>query len=205
LIAARGAKGQSVVVAAALLRRTDREGFVCTRANPVLSAVLARAPALDVFEAAVVGDIARVRALVAREPGLVTARNPIGWTPLHFAGFGGKLDAVKLLLERGAVLDARATNVFRNTPLQTASLCGEREVIAYLLERGADPNIRQGEGFGPLHDAAALGRIDIIQLLLDHGASINARGDTGATPLAIAVRFKETKAAAYLRGKGAVE
>ena len=203
LAAAHGPKGASAVLTAALMLRTDAEGFVCTRKNPVLSAVLARAPAPDVFEAALVGDVARLSALLAADPGLIAARHQIGWTPLHFASFGGKLDTVKLLLDRGAEIDPRARNRFQNTPLQTASLCGERDVMAHLLDRGADPNVRQGEGFASLHDAAFLGRIDIIQLLLDHGADINARGDTGESPLGLAVRVKMDKAAAYLREKGA--
>ena len=37
---------------------------MCTHENPVLKAILARAPTLDVFEAALVGDAKRVAVLV---------------------------------------------------------------------------------------------------------------------------------------------
>ncbi len=201
LAAARRQDGASAIAAAATLH--PGKGFLCTDKNPVLRAILARKPVLDVFEAALVGDVRRLAELVGRDPELVAARYPNGWTPLHFAGFGGVLDTVTLLLDKGAAIDARAKNRFHNTPLQTALLCGEREVMVHLLGRGADPNVRQGEGFHPLHEAALLGRVDLIQTLLDHGSDLSPRSDGGETPLGTALRTGQTKAAAYLRARGA--
>lgn len=201
LASARLADGRSAVAAAGTMRRGN--DFVCTHDNPVLRAILARAPALDVFDASLVGDVRRLSVLIGKDPGLLAARHPFGWTPLHFAAFGGSLDAVKLLLDKGAALDPRSHNRFHNTPLQTALLCSEGVVVAHLLGRGADPNVRQGEGFAPLHDAAFAGRIDLLQLLLDHGSDLNPRSDDGETPLATAERKGKTKAAGFLRARGA--
>jgi ankyrin repeat protein len=203
LASARDDDGVSAVANAAFLRR-DR-GFVCTHDNPVLASLLARAPALDVFDAALVGDSGRVAALVAQDPKLVAARAKLGWTPLHFAAFGGSVATVKLLLARGAALEERAQTRFRNTALQIALLCGEAPVVTHLLERGANANVRQNLDFRPLHEAALLGRVDLIEVLLAHGAEINARTEGGETPLGTAVRTGKPKAAEYLRARGGTE
>lgn len=62
--------------------------------------------------------------------------NRPGWTPLHYAASGGDLDAVRLLLDSGAELEARAPN--GNTPLMMAAAFGFIDVADWLLARGAD-------------------------------------------------------------------
>src|SRR5262249_11389801 len=171
-------------------------------ASPMLQAVPAHKPELDIFDAAPVGDERRVAALVAADPGRVTALHPLGWRPLHFAAFGGKTDVAKLLLAKGAVLDERAKNKFENTALQTGLLCGEAEVVKLLLDKGADPNVRQNEGFAPMHIAAELGRTDLVELLLAHAASLNPRSGKGESPLGTALRLKRDEVAGLLRSKG---
>ncbi len=180
----------------------DGEAFVCTRENPMLQAVLAHKPELDIFDAALVGDERRAAALLAADPGRATALHPLGWRPLHFASFGGKTEVAKLLLAKGAVLDERAKNKFENTALQTGLLCGEADAVKLLLEKGANPNVRQNEGFAPMHLAAELGRTDLVELLLAHGASVNPRSDKGESPLGTAVRLKRNQVADLLRTKG---
>src|SRR5262249_40402351 len=195
LASARTAKGVSMVQLAATQLR-DEETFVCTRDNPMLQAILAHRPELDVFDAALVGDERRVAALLAADPSRVGVR------PLHFASFGGKTEVAKLLLAKGAVLDERARNKFDNTALQTGLLCGEAETVKLLLDKGANPNVRQNEGFAPLHIAAELGRPDLVELLLAHGASVNPRSDKGESPLGTALRLKRDEVAGLLRSKG---
>jgi ankyrin repeat protein len=55
-------------------------------------------------------------------------------TPLHQAVWGSHLDAVKLLVERGARLDTRDT-LFRGTPLDWAIYGKRDEIAAYLRTR----------------------------------------------------------------------
>ena len=58
-------------------------------------------------------------------------------TPLHSAASCNK-EAVVMLLENGAVVDARKS--IGSTPLHQAAFCGEAESVAALISKGADVN-----------------------------------------------------------------
>ncbi len=75
-----------------------------------------------------------------------------GWTPLHYAASGPGASVVALLLERGAVVDARSPN--GSTPLMMAARYGTEEAVDLLLARGADPRLRNQRDL----DAAAFAR-----------------------------------------------
>ncbi|KAE8358042.1 ankyrin repeat-containing domain protein [Aspergillus caelatus] len=59
-----------------------------------------------------------------------------GWTALHVVSFIGHMEAVKLLLEKGADITVRDHE--GRTPLHLAMDKGHLEVVKLLLERGAD-------------------------------------------------------------------
>jgi ankyrin repeat protein len=59
-------------------------------------------------------------------------------TPLSWAAKRGHKGIVKLLLEKGADVNA-ATVSFGQTPLYWASENGHVDVVKLLLEKGADP------------------------------------------------------------------
>src|SRR5439155_1399964 len=63
---------------------------------------------LDVHEAAALGDVQRLAALLQRDPTLVAAWSPDGAQPLHFSAFFGSVEACRLLLEHGAAPDVHA-------------------------------------------------------------------------------------------------
>jgi ankyrin repeat protein len=149
--------------------------------KPELARELAAARSdLDVFEAAAIGDVERLRALLDDDPSLATAWSADGFTSLHFAAFFGHPAAAKLLVERGAELEARSTNeqfALDARPLHSAAAAGRREVCEVLLDAGADVNAVQHGGYTALLEARQNGNEELAQLLLQHGADPTARLD----------------------------
>jgi ankyrin repeat protein len=155
----------------------------------------------DAFEAAAVGDVDALRSAVDAEPDLVNRLSHDGWTLLHLAGFFRHVDAVRLLLERGADVGAVSSNPMRNTPLH-AAMAGPLPVegLRLLLDAGADVNARQHGGYTALQSAAQHGRIDLIDLLMDAGADPDAATDDGRRPVDMA---KDEAVREHLRARGA--
>lgn len=88
------------------------------------------------------------------------------WTvcapPLHRAAWRGHVGVVSLLLQAGAVVDARRSG---STALQEAAFRGHAGVVRILLDAGADVNADDG-GFGsPAQTAANLGHHDVTNIL----------------------------------------
>jgi ankyrin repeat protein len=63
-----------------------------------------------------------------------------GWSPLHYAATGPEPEFVRLLLDKGAPVDARSPN--GSTPLMMAARYGSEASVDLLLARGADPKLR---------------------------------------------------------------
>ena len=91
---------------------------------------------------------------------------------LTYAARSGRIDAMALLLERGADIDAEPYN---GTALHWAVARRRLEAAAWLIDHGADVNRRAAfggtRGVTPLHVAAAWdGSPDCARLLLARGA-----------------------------------
>lgn len=114
-------------------------------------------------------------------------------TPLiHAAGFG-QTGTVKMLLDMGATVDARARG--GDTALLGAAcncaitdMPDTLESMKLLLAAKANVDARTNAGETPLMAAAAYGQMDNAKLLLDHGAKIDARDNQGDTALTLAAR-----------------
>lgn len=79
-----------------------------------------------------------------------------GWSPLHYAATGGSVPIVKLLLSRGAVLEARSPN--GTTPLMMAARYGNEDAVDALLAAGADRVLKNDLGMNAAAFAASAGR-----------------------------------------------
>lgn len=138
---------------------------------------------LDLFEAAAIGDTARLAAILGPEPHAVNSYSPDGWTPLHLAAAFSTPEAVDLLLKAGAKVDAVSKNPQNNQPLHAAMALGRNpETIKLLLAAGANPNATQTAGFTPIFSAATANRKDLAELLIGAGAHAQVRSDHGKTP-----------------------
>jgi ankyrin repeat protein len=167
----------------------------------VAAALLSRGPALDVFEAATVGDAKRVTSLVDGDNALANAVARDGYSPLGLAAFFKRRAVVQVLLERGAK-PSQASRDQGFTPLHSAVATDagpvEHEIVRLLLEAGADPNAKSREGATPLHSAAFTGDLESAELLLAYGADPNATDPKSLTPLDVARDRRNVEVAALL-------
>lgn len=106
----------------------------------------ARVDARDALSNAIArGDLDEVKQRLGNRPRRINDRRPAtGSTPLSDAAFQGDLETVKLLLDRGA--DVNAKNRDGNTPLIVAAFMCRTEVVQYLLKNGASPTRKNNRG-----------------------------------------------------------
>src|SRR5580700_1263793 len=175
----------------------------------------------------------------------VNLANKGAWTPLYLAtdnrniesgdypvrkGDMDHLDFIKLLLDKGANVNARLKDstetrtVFTNqwldengaTAFLRASQSGDIVLMKLLLAHGADPNIDTTLHVTALQVAAGIGwvegityewstpqTVEAVKLLLDLGLDPNAQADTGRTALHGAAHKGSTAVAQILVDHGA--
>ena len=170
LVAARDEEGVSALLLARY--RFDRE---------TTDALLAADPELDVFEAAALGYVDRLRERLLDSADAVAAFSPDGFTALHLAAFFGKAEVARLLLEHGAGVDVYTRNPFANQPLHAAAAGRHIEVCRILIAAGADVNATQHGGFTPLHEAAQHGDVEMVELFLSAEADPSLTTGDGET------------------------
>ena len=141
----------------------------------------AAAQPLDPWEAAAVGDVARLGALVARDPACAETPAADGMAPLHLAAYFRQPEAARLLLELGADPDLESSNPARLRALHAAAAAGHGGILRLLLERGAEVDAAQHGGWTALMSCAKRGDVELVTLLLDHGADPARQADSGET------------------------
>ncbi len=170
--------------------------------HPQLARLLAEGRTdLTIFEAAAVGDLERVRELVAADRSRLAAFAADGFQALGLAAFFAQPEVAAYLIEQGAPVNQASRNDSRVMPLHSAVASGQIEIARQLLEHGADPNAVQADEFVPLHGAAQNGNQAILELLLAHGAQ-DRRTQAGKGAVAIAREAGKNDAAAFLISQG---
>lgn len=101
-----------------------------------------------------------------------------GRTALQAASERGHLNIVKLLLERGAEVNAPPSPVAGRTALQAAAGGGFEAIVHLLLSLGAQANAPSAryKGITVLQGACLQGNLEIVELLLRSGADVQASG-----------------------------
>ena len=122
-------------------------------------------------------------------------------TPLHLAARHSSLDVAKLLINRGADVDAMDKD--DRTPLHYAVRKNSLDVAKLLLDRGADVDAMDKDDRTPLHYAVRKNSLDVAKLLLDRGADVDAMDKDDRTPLHYAVRKNALDVAELLLDRGA--
>jgi len=141
----------------------------------------------------------------------VESRND-GKTCLMTAAFFGHVDICRLLLAKGARLEAKddgyndGNDPLGDTPLFFAAMIpGHIEAIRFLIDRGANIEARNFYGWRPIHRAAHNGNYDVVKELVERKAKINARTHDRLTALEFARSMRHPDIAAYLVSHGGKE
>ncbi|XP_068592214.1 inversin [Cebidichthys violaceus] len=123
-----------------------------------------------------------IRTMLALTPHIdINMADKYGGTALHAASLSGHVSTVKLLLERGALVDS--LDVMKHTPLFRACEMGHRDVILTLIKGSTRVDLVDVDGHTALHWAALGGNAEVCQILMENGISPNVQDQAGRTPL----------------------
>ena len=153
---------------------------------------------------ALTGKPEAVRVLLANGATVDTIENWRGQTPLMWAAAEGHGDAMKMLIEAGADVNARSSIIVWErqrteeprdkwlppgglTPLLFAARDGKVASVKVLLDAKADINLVDPDRHTPLILALNNGHYDVAGLLIERGADVNMEDKVGQTPLYAAV------------------
>jgi ankyrin repeat protein len=169
LAASRNGDGASLLAFCAYMGDAD-----------ALALVRSALPAIDPYEAIVVGDRARVEAALAEgwDPDSLA---PDGFTPLALSVFFRKPELFDLLLPLTRDVNARAKNRQQVAALHAAAAARDIGAVEKLLRAGAQPDLTQQQGFVALHTAAMHGDAVMTGVLLLFGASPGLADASGKT------------------------
>jgi ankyrin repeat protein/L-ascorbate metabolism protein UlaG (beta-lactamase superfamily) len=161
----------------------------------ILAAAAGMSAQTIIIEAALSGDLEAVARLLKTDPKLFEAKNADGDTALHAAagcrrGEQVALPIVRLLLEKGATVDAKNTS--NQTPLLYAAYGGFRQVVDLLISKGAVVQYQDTNGRSPIHYAAREGHPEVVEVLFKNGANPSLRDNQNRTPLEYAVLRDKT-------------
>lgn len=159
----------------------------------------------SVYNAAARGDVAKLKELLAADPGLMATRNAPNRGLLCIAAMAGQKHAVEFLISQGANVNEKGFEDL--TPLADMAMYGTRddqkcaEVATVLLAHGAEIDPIDAYEGTPLMHAVEAKKSQLAAVLLEHGASMNRRY-TGAlggyTLLHMAVHDKDKEMIAVL-------
>jgi ankyrin repeat protein len=191
LVNARNPQGQSAVLMACYMGRKE-----------IRDLLIAKGARLDLHEAAAAGSLPRVKELVDRTPELAKSHSPDGFPVMALAAAFGHEDVARYLHEKGAEINAAATNGTGYNALTGAVASRHNAIAKWLIENGADVNYRYAHGHSPFLEAAANGNLEIVKLLVAHGVDLQARTDAGKSALDFAQEKGHKELSEYLRSVG---
>lgn len=123
-----------------------------------------------------------------------------GQTPLMVAVARGKLDLMKLLLDRGA--DIEAVREDKVSAVLIAAQSRQLTALLALKGRGADLQRKDAEGNGCAHWAALVNDVQMLRTLRAIGMSVSEKNSSGQTPLHKASMANAFRAVEYLLSIG---
>ena len=127
-------------------------------------------PDISIEVAAGTGNIEAVKQHLSAGTNVNTKRSG-GWSPLHYAVYGGHKEIAELLTNNNA--DVSAKDQYGTTPLHDLAYGGHKKVAQLLIVKGADVNTKDVGGMTPLDFAIIYNQTEIADLLRKHGGKTN--------------------------------
>ncbi|XP_069670554.1 uncharacterized protein [Periplaneta americana] len=122
-------------------------------------------------------------------------------TPLFWAAVKGRLETVKMLVDKGA--NVNTDDAWKQTPLYYAISGCHVEVVKFLIENGANVKVCDKDGDSVTFTALLSGNLDILRLLIDKDADVDACNKLSKTLIFTAVERGNEDIVRLLIGKGA--
>ncbi|HEV8400171.1 MAG TPA: ankyrin repeat domain-containing protein [Gemmatimonadales bacterium] len=147
--------------------RTERVAELLD-ADPTLLNTYSRDGFFPLGLAAFFGHAETVRLLLARGADVAqVAKNPMGISAIHAAVAGSSTEAVKMIVEAGAPINAKQHKGW--TALHEVVNKKNLDLARFFLAHGADPKVQNDEGKSAIGLAADQGSTDILKLLKGQG------------------------------------
>ena len=172
------------------------------RGAPVVKLLLAKGAQVDARDsiettALIQAANREIAQLLIAKDASVNAKNKGGFTPLMSAAGLGDTEWVKMLLAKGADVNAVSTPSFGGvkngpialgsfTPLLLAVAYGAPDLVKVLIDAGADVNAKDARGMTSLMLATGCDHNDprVVKLLLDKGADPKIKSKDGEDAIA---------------------
>jgi ankyrin repeat protein len=162
-------------------RNTRGTAFICIAVVVVVSCMLSAAVVAQDLEgqpsrdwklllASEKGDVKQVRMMLDLGASPICRDDEFGGTPLHWAAYRGHVNALEVLLNRGA--DVNLPNKDGRTALILAAGMGHESVVKVLLERGARPEAAGSDGRNAEDWARRWHRTAVLKLLHPEAAKV---------------------------------
>lgn len=138
-----------------------------------------------------------VNLLVERKAN-IEHRAKTGLTPLMEAASGGYVEVGRILLDKGADVNAPHVPSSKDTALTIAADKGHYKFCDLLLSRGAMVDVKNKKGNSPLWLAANGGHLEVCQLLFSYGADVDSLDNRKVSVLMAAFRKGHIKVVKWL-------